>query len=94
MLQKIENMPNAELLLNTALQSFVMSDDGRDIRGVRVIHQNNQEEETFLCCRGLAVTNIVLVAERFAVIVAVACTVDDNDNLLTTLLFASDDYED
>ena len=42
----------------------------------------------------LAVTNNVLVASRFAVIVAVACTVDDNDNLLTTLLFASDDYED
>jgi hypothetical protein len=42
----------------------------------------------------LAVTNNVLVAERFAVIVAVACTVDDNVNLLTTLLFASDVYED
>ena len=37
----------------------------------------------------LAVTNIVLVAERFAVVVVVACNIAEN--LMTKLFFASDD---
>ena len=60
MLQKIKGMPNVELSLNTAFDTFVMSDDGNDVEGIRVV-QNNNQEQTILCRRG-----VILAAGGFS----------------------------
>jgi flavocytochrome c len=59
MLRKIEDLPNVELLLNTAFETFIMSKDGKDVEGIRVIREG--QEQDILCRRG-----VILAAGGFS----------------------------
>ena len=52
-------MPNVELNLNTAFSTFIMSEDGKEVEGIKVIQDNKEQE--ILCRRG-----VVLAAGGFS----------------------------
>ena len=54
MLNKIETLPNVELITRAAFKNFVMSDDGKTVKGVVVVH-DKQTEQTLLCRRGVVI---------------------------------------
>ena len=60
MLKKLEGMPNVELCLNTAFQTFIMSADGKAVEGIRIV-QENKQEQNMLCRRG-----VILAAGGFS----------------------------
>ena len=70
MLEKVKGLPNVDLLVNTAFQTFVTSKDGKDVEGIRIISGKQEEkevveEEVLWCTRG-----VVLAAGGFSADVA------------------------
>jgi len=51
MLQKIKTMPNVQLFLDTSFKDFIMSNDGKDVEGIRVVQ--DEEEIDLICSRGV-----------------------------------------
>jgi flavocytochrome c len=59
MLQKIDSLPNINLVLNAAFDTFVMSDDRKDVEGISVMKDN--QKQVVHCSRG-----VVLAAGGFS----------------------------
>jgi flavocytochrome c len=55
MLRKVHAMPNIELLLDTAFATFVMTDDGKSVDGIRVFRDD--QEQTLLCSKGVVLAS-------------------------------------
>ena len=61
LLKKVRDQPNVELLLNTAFQKFVLSDNGREVQGVTVHNSADESDENLLCSKG-----VILAAGGFS----------------------------
>lgn len=60
LLEKIEDMSNVKLSLNTAFQNCIMSEDGKNVEGIRIV-QGKSQEQILLCRRG-----VILAAGGFS----------------------------
>jgi flavocytochrome c len=58
MLARVKTLPNVDLMLDTAFQSFVLGSDGQSVKGIHVKNQHDPEQlETLLCNRGVVVAS-------------------------------------
>lgn len=53
MLNKVKEKTNITTQLNTAFEGFVMSDDGRQVKGIRTKSKTDDHVETVVCERGV-----------------------------------------
>jgi flavocytochrome c len=57
MLRKIATMKNIEILLDTAFERFIVSDNGRRVEGIRVQNRLDDHHETLFCRRGVVIAS-------------------------------------
>jgi flavocytochrome c len=53
LLQKVEDSPNVEILLNTSFEGFVVEENSHSVQGIRVRDTADDRTETILCERGV-----------------------------------------
>lgn len=58
MLGRLKSLPNTDLLINTAFESFVLGGDGKSVEGITVKNRlDEQQHETLLCSKGVVVAS-------------------------------------
>jgi flavocytochrome c len=57
MLRKIATMKSIEILLDTAFERFVLSEDGRRVEGIRVQNRLDDHHETLFCRKGVVIAS-------------------------------------
>jgi flavocytochrome c len=57
MLRKIATMKHIEILLDTAFEKFIVSENGRRVEGIRVQNRLDDHHETLFCRRGVVIAS-------------------------------------